>query len=508
MKRFLTIILAALMVVSLVACVKKDTDTTDATGATSGSAAVSPDAAAVILQSEHYTITVAEFQYFLAKTYDDFASQYGDMINYMLDTTKPLRDQKCPVDQTGKMTWFDYVADGAVTTVKSYLLIAEQALKEGYEISEEDKALIKAELDSMDEKAAEAEYANVEDYIRDYYGSFATKETLQTCFNLSFIANSYRAEKYNSYDFTEEDYSDYAEKNPASCYKADFMYLRMSANIKEGATDAEKAAEWEKTKQAALDFNNAIKGKDSFISLAEDYMRSYCTIVEDETKVDYDKNIVTEEILKESAKGAETVGVAYSTGAKNVDWIFAKGRLSGEQTVIEDEENYTCEIIYMLKPMYLDESPTVDVRHILITPKTEGDDYKASTKANEIYKTWSEGEATEESFAELAAEFTEDTGSRNSGGLYDGVVPGQMVTEFNDWCFDPARKAGDTDIVKTDYGYHIMYFVEAGMPKWQATADTGLRDTAVNGYMEDLGKEHQLTYTADNLAKCPDLFGN
>ena len=37
-----------------------------------------------------------------------------------------------------------------------------------------------------------------------------------------------------------------------------------------------------------------------------------------------------------------------------------------------------------------------------------------------------------------------------------------MVSEFNDWIFDPARKAGDTDIVKTTYGYHIMYFVGQG----------------------------------------------
>ena len=33
-----------------------------------------------------------------------------------------------------------------------------------------------------------------------------------------------------------------------------------------------------------------------------------------------------------------------------------------------------------------------------------------------------------------------------------------MVTEFNDWCFDASRTAGDTGIVETTYGYHVMYF--------------------------------------------------
>ena len=34
-----------------------------------------------------------------------------------------------------------------------------------------------------------------------------------------------------------------------------------------------------------------------------------------------------------------------------------------------------------------------------------------------------------------------------------------MVNSFSAWCFDKDRKTGDTGIVMTDYGYHIMYFV-------------------------------------------------
>ena len=34
-----------------------------------------------------------------------------------------------------------------------------------------------------------------------------------------------------------------------------------------------------------------------------------------------------------------------------------------------------------------------------------------------------------------------------------------MVKAFEDWCFDEARTAGDTGIVQTEYGFHVMYFV-------------------------------------------------
>ena len=69
------------------------------------------------------------------------------------------------------------------------------------------------------------------------------------------------------------------------------------------------------------------------------------------------------------------------------------------------------------------------------------------------------GDKTEESFAALATEKTEDTGSQSTGGLYERVYKGQMVKAFENWCFDAARKAGDTGIVESDYGYHVMYFI-------------------------------------------------
>lgn len=49
-----------------------------------------------------------------------------------------------------------------------------------------------------------------------------------------------------------------------------------------------------------------------------------------------------------------------------------------------------------------------------------------------------------------------------------------MVTPFNTWCFDN-RSVGDTAIVKTEYGYHVMYFDGAtDTAVWQYTAEQSL----------------------------------
>ncbi|MBO5891349.1 MAG: peptidylprolyl isomerase [Oscillospiraceae bacterium] len=110
----------------------------------------------------------------------------------------------------------------------------------------------------------------------------------------------------------------------------------------------------------------------------------------------------------------------------------------------------------------------VDVRHILITVQRvvnkeehidESDWKKTEEAAQKILDDWLAGEATEESFAALAKEHSADPGSVEKGGLYTEVNKGQMVAEFDTWCFDASRKAGDYGLIRTNHGYHIMYFV-------------------------------------------------
>lgn len=119
-----------------------------------------------------------------------------------------------------------------------------------------------------------------------------------------------------------------------------------------------------------------------------------------------------------------------------------------------------------------EEPNMVNVRHILIKPVasadaegeneeaelTDQDWVTAKQRAETLLSEWQSGEATEDAFALLASENSDDPGSQGTGGLYEGVYPGEMVAAFNDWCFDESRQPGDTGIVETEYGYHIMYF--------------------------------------------------
>ena len=128
------------------------------------------------------------------------------------------------------------------------------------------------------------------------------------------------------------------------------------------------------------------------------------------------------------------------------------------------------------------DTKTVDVRHVLIMPEgatsanirteTFSDEAWAwaEAKAQELLDGWKAGEATEDTFAQLANENSADSDGTD-GGLYTGVTQGQMVETFDAWCFDEARAYGDVDIVKTEYGYHIMFFVGSEFT-WKGYAES------------------------------------
>lgn len=58
----------------------------------------------------------------------------------------------------------------------------------------------------------------------------------------------------------------------------------------------------------------------------------------------------------------------------------------------------------------------------------------------------------------------ETTAERSAESAEYTVQMGQMVQEFEDWCFDPERQEGDKDIVQTRFGFHVMYFVGTTEP--------------------------------------------
>ena len=107
---------------------------------------------------------------------------------------------------------------------------------------------------------------------------------------------------------------------------------------------------------------------------------------------------------------------------------------------------------------------TANVRQVLIKPDsvdqsqyandTAGYDkavadakQAAKDKADKIYQEWKDAGGTEDAFAAIATKYTDDTGSKTTGGLYKNVYKNQMIEVFNDWCFNSTHQKGDNGII-------------------------------------------------------------
>ncbi len=154
----------------------------------------------------------------------------------------------------------------------------------------------------------------------------------------------------------------------------------------------------------------------------------------------------------------------------------------------------------------------VNVRHILITPDAaDGASEEEVAAANAAAKEKAEellagfrNNPSEEYFAQLAQENTEDPGSKTTGGLYEDVLPGQMVQAFNDWCFDAARQSGDSGIVETSYGYHVMYFVgQSEKYHWQAVAEENYPVSRMDSLIEEMLDANPLNVRYEDLVLAP-----
>jgi peptidyl-prolyl cis-trans isomerase D len=107
----------------------------------------------------------------------------------------------------------------------------------------------------------------------------------------------------------------------------------------------------------------------------------------------------------------------------------------------------------------------VRASHILL--KTEGkDDAAVKAQAEEVLKQAKSGA----DFAALAKKFSEDEGSASNGGDLDYFGKGKMVPQFDQVVF--AMEPGQTsDLVKTDFGYHIIKLVDKKPAKVSTLAE-------------------------------------
>lgn len=423
-----------------------------------------------------HALTNTDLNYFFSDTVNDFVNRYGSYAPmFGLDTTKPLDKQY--VDEENTHTWADDFMDTAKENATAVYTVADAARAAGHTLSEEETAQVDAILENLKMYATISGHGSVKSYLKAVYGNGATEESYRAYLENSILADSYQAAYADSLTYDDAALRE-AEKENYSKYSS-FTYNQYVVDagkfLTGGTTDEDGKTTYSDEEKEA----SAKAAETAAKALVAENVK---------TIADFDKAIAEMEINKDAEGISSTPYVNNDYRYINPDvaqWLSDASRKEGDKTVIANtsvrtdaEGNETTVTTGYTVVFYLNRNDNTDllpdVRHILVgfeggTQNEQGqtvysDEEKAAAKekAEALLKQFTEGEATEEAFAALAAENSTDPGSKDNGGLYENIYPGQMVPAFNDWCFQADRKAGDTGIVETSYGYHVMYYCGEG----------------------------------------------
>ena len=100
---------------------------------------------------------------------------------------------------------------------------------------------------------------------------------------------------------------------------------------------------------------------------------------------------------------------------------------------------------------------SVTARHILISPQNPA--VQTEERAKEIADSIKILIDNGEDFNVLLMKHTDDSGTKDKGGKYENITElTNFVPEFKDFCFE--NNTGDIEVVKTQYGYHIIEILE------------------------------------------------
>lgn len=452
-------------------------------------------------------LSFSEYIYYYNRAFNQLyqTEQYYQYYGYSYtgyDTTLAPQDQTANYTDptTGEeMTWTEYLRNSAIDMAQMYLALYQEAEKLGLELTDADEASIDNEIETLRDTADEAGKTSEEDqnagyslnsYLRLSYGNGINESFLRKQMKIETLAQKFYDTKMDEYSgqYTAEEVKAVLDKDFDSYSFVDIRYYQFSVEVltaEEGESDDELEARQEKADAEVKANANAmykeITDEKSFIAQATKYNK------------EEDFNATTDTLIKSATKSAVYDYQAIeSLNADLATWAFDDSTKAGDKKLVSDEENGIYYVALMLNPKH--DVNTVDVRHILFsTVDTESGEAlsdeeikQAKADAEQALKDWQAGDKTEDSFAEYATDLTDDTGSKDNGGLYEKVVPGQMVTEFNDWIFDANRKEGDCEIVETDYGYHVIYFISANGSFADATIREELATEDINELSDSL----------------------
>ena len=381
-----------------------------------------------------HKLSPAMVNYFYKEAYNSMSSQYGDMMSYIIDSNTPLNEQY--YDEENGITWADTLIEQGLTSAARTYAIYDEAVANGETLSDDDQSSIDATVANLSLYATYYGYSNVNGYLAAMYGAGCNEKNFREFLSIETLANNYSQKVYDTPVYTEDELAaDYAA-DPNAYDTVDYRVFAVTDALFD-EEDEEKLADLKKTAADEL-LAAAEEGDEAFIQAAFDH-------ASEDTKENYEDDSYT---LR--------TDVGHSDSDLS-NWLFESDRKTGDATCVETSGTY---YVAIFERRDTHDYALPNARHILISVSDTTDEEAMATAketAEKLLAEYEAGEHTEDAFAAIGdAAYADGTAAESA--RYEDITPGQMVEDFENWCFDASRQVGDTGIVESTYGYHVMYF--------------------------------------------------
>lgn len=440
--------------------------------------------ASVVATVDGQKISIGMYDYYYASIVS-YYEQYASYGYYSLDTTKDYSKQYTTDDDGNKISWQKFFETEALKEVEQITTYYSKALEEGVTLTSAQKKTIDKQISTLKDSASQND-VSLDQYIKANFGTYCSEDTIRIMLEQYYLSANYKGKFKCETKVTDNDVDKYYNDHKNDYKKIEFYYIASPYD----ATDDNSKNESIKTAEKIM---AKMKDKKSVIALVPEVYSSY---IDSQVKssMEQDSTLTEKKAREEAIKSYESNVVTTVSGSdspfddKMNTWLFSDDTKVGSKKYYIDESAGYIYIVLKTSKASVEEDETYTVRHILVAPesgnnsssstseKTEYTDEQwaaAKKKADNILAKFNKTDKSEYEFAKLAEQYSTDSASTSSGsndsfgGLYESVTLGQMVPDFEKWSIDDSRKYGDTGIVKSDYGYHIMFFIN-DCPEYQS----------------------------------------
>lgn len=440
--------------------------------------------ASVVATVDGQKISIGMYDYYYASIVS-YYEQYASYGYYSLDTTKDYSKQYTTDDDGNKISWQKFFETEALKEVEQITTYYSKALEEGVTLTSAQKKTIEKQISTLKDSASQND-VSLDQYIKANFGTYCSEDTIRLMLEQYYLSANYKGKFKCETKVTDNDVDKYYNDHKNDYKKIEFYYIASPYD----ATDDNSKNESIKTAEKIM---AKMKDKKSVIALVPEVYSSY---IDSQVKssMEKDSTLTEKKAREEAIKSYESNVVTTVSGSdspfddKMNTWLFSDDTKVGSKKYYIDENAKYIYIVLKTSKASVEEDETYTVRHILVAPesgsnsssstseKTEYTDEQwaaAKKKADSILAKFNKTDKSEYEFAKLAEQYSTDSASTSSGsndsfgGLYESVTLGQMVPDFEKWSIDDSRKYGDTGIVKSDYGYHIMFFIN-DCPEYQS----------------------------------------